>query len=435
MNSKVLKNASWIIICKVIQAVLALVINMLTARYLGPSNYGLITYAASLVAFAAPIMQLGINNILVQEIVYKPDREGEILGTSIMLSMISSLFCIAGVTAVAFALNPDEPVTVITCLLYSLLLLFQALDMIEYWFQAKLLSKYTSLISLCVYFAVAAYKIWLLVTKKSIYWFAVSNALDYGLIAIAAIIVYRRIGGGRFRFSSELALSMFNKSKHYIVSSMMVTIFAQTDKIMLKQMLDETATGYYGAAVACAALTGFIFAALIDSFRPSIFEGLKISEDVFAHRLTLLYSIIIYLSLAQSVAMTVLARLVIWILYGASYAPAAGALRIVVWYTTFSYIGSVRNIWILANNKQKYLWQINLSGALANVLLNWLLIPLMGIHGAALASLITQFFTNVVTGYILAPIRGNNAIMVRSIDPRILLEAIKRMRRKDKAQD
>ena len=149
----------------------------------------------------------------------------------------------------------------------------------------------------------------------------------------------------------------------------------------------------------------------------------------------MLYSIIIYLSLAQSVAMTVLARLVIWILYGASYAPAAGALRIVVWYTTFSYIGSVRNIWILANNKQKYLWQINLSGALANVLLNWLLIPLMGIHGAALASLITQFFTNVVTGYILAPIRGNNAIMVRSIDPRILLEAIKRMRRKDKAQD
>ena len=435
MNNRVLKNASWIIACKVIQSVLALVINMVTARYLGPSNFGLITYASSLVAFAVPIMQLGINNILVQEIVYRPEREGEILGTSIVLSIISSLLCIAGVTTFAYLMNPDEPVTVITCLLYSILLLFQAMDMIEYWFQAKLLSKYTSLISLFVYFVVAAYKIWLLVTRKSIYWFAVSNALDVGLISITAIIIYRKLGGGRFSFSPELGWKMFNKSKHYIISSMMVTIFAQTDKIMLKQMLDETATGYYGAAVACAGLAGFVFVALIDSFRPSIFEGLKVSNEVFTHRLTLLYSIIIYLSLAQSAAMTILARLIVRILYGAAYAPAAGALRIVVWYTTFSYIGSVRNIWMLANDKQKYLWQINLSGALANVFLNWLLIPHLGIHGAALASLTTQFFTNVIIGYIMQPIRENNAIMVRGLDPRILMEAIKNIRRRGKAQD
>ena len=430
MNNKVLKNASWIIICKVIQSLLALVINMLTARYLGPSNFGLITYAASLVAFAVPLMQLGFTNILVQEIIYRPEREGEILGTSILLSTVSSLFCIAGVTAFAYAMNPDERETVIICLLYSVLLLFQAMDMIEYWFQAKLLSKYTSLVSLFVYFVVASYKIWLLVTEKSVYWFAISNALDYGLISISSIIIYRTIGGDHFRFSPELAVSMFNKSKHYIVSSMMITIFAQTDKIMLKQMLDETATGYYGAAVACAGLTGFVFAALIDSFRPSIFEGLKINEEVFSHRLTLLYSVIIYLSLLQSAVMTVLARLVIMILYGAAYAPAASALRIVVWYTTFSYIGAVRNIWILAKNKQKYLWVINLSGALANVFLNWLLIPFIGIHGAALASLITQFFTNIVIGWIMSPIRDNNKLIIKSLDPRYLMEAVKNQRKK-----
>ena len=431
MNNRVLKNASWIIICKVIQSVLALVINMLTARYLGPSNFGLITYAASLVAFAVPIMQLGINNILVHELVNRPLREGEIMGTSIILSVVSSIFCIAGVVAAAYILNPDEPETVLVCLLYSLLLLFQAMDMIGFWFQAKLLSKYTSLVSLFVYFVVAAYKIWLLVTKKSIYWFAVSNALDVCLISIVAIIIYYKLGGAKFKFSSELARQMFSKSKHYIISSMMVTIFAQTDKIMLKQMLDETATGYYGAAVACAGLTGFVFAAIIDSFRPSIFEGLTISEEVFTHRLILLYSIIIYVSLVQSVLMTAFARIIILILYGGAYEPAAGALMIVVWYTTFSYIGSVRNIWILAYNKQKYLWIINLSGATANVLLNWLMIPHLGIHGAALASLITQFFTNVLIGYILLPIRGNNTIMVKSLNPKHLAEAIRKIRNKE----
>ena len=97
--NKIAKNATWIIACKIVQSLLALVINMLTARYLGPSNYGLITYAASLVAFVVPLMQLGLTNILVQELVNRPEEEGKVIGTSTILSLVSSLACIAGVTA------------------------------------------------------------------------------------------------------------------------------------------------------------------------------------------------------------------------------------------------------------------------------------------------------------------------------------------------
>ena len=427
--NKVAKNATWIIACRVIQAVFALIINMLTARYLGPSNFGLITYAASLVAFVLPIMQLGFSNILVQEIVNNPHREGETLGTSMLLSFCSSVCCIIGVTAFACVANHDEPVTILVCLLYSFVLIFQALDLMQYWFQAKYLSKYTSVVSLCAYLVVSAYKIYLLITSKNVYWFAVSNAFDYALISISIIVIYHTLGGQKLSFSPELGKELFARSKHYILSSMMVTVFAQTDKIMIKLMIDEAATGYYGSAVACAAMTSFVFAAIIDSFRPSIFEGQKESADVFEHRLTVLYSVIIYISLAQSVVMTVLAGLIIRILYGSAYAPAIPALRIVVWYTTFSYMGSVRNIWILAHNKQNYLWKINLMGALANIVINAILIPIIGINGAALASLITQFFTNVIVGYLIKPIRPNNAIMIRSLNPKYFVFAVKRFRK------
>ena len=425
--NKVAKNAAWIIGCKIVQSLLAFVIGMLTARYLGPSNYGLITYAASLVAFAAPIMQLGFSNILVREIIDYPAREGESLGSAMGLSLVSSLLCIVGVAAFTAIANPNEPPTLWVCFLYSLILLFQAIEHINYWFQAKYLSKYTSIVSLCAYAVVSAYKIYLLATRKSIYWFALSNALDACLIAAASVAIYRRVGGQKLAFSIETGRQMFAKSRHYIVSSMMVTVFAQTDKIMLKLMLDDASVGYYGAAVSCAGITSFVFAAIIDSFRPSIFEGQRLGTETFEHRLTLLYSIVIYLSLAQSVVMAVFAKWIVFIIYGAAYAPAGTALRIIVWYTTFSYLGSVRNIWILANDQQKHLWKINLSGASANVLLNALLIPALGINGAALASLATQFFTNVVTGYILKPIRGNNAIMVRGCDPRHLIEAARKM--------
>ena len=427
--NKVAKNAVWIIGIRVVQAVVAMLINMLTARYLGPSGFGLITYASSLVAFVLPIMQLGLCNVLVQEIVNNPNDEGKILGTSITLSFISSICCIVGVTAFAFVANPDEPTTILVCFLYSLILIFQAFDYVEYWYQAKLMSKYTSMISLVAYIVVSIYKIFLLVNGKSVYWFAISNALDYVLISPGGLLLYRKLGGSKLKFSIETGRMMFEKSKHYILSSMMVTVFAQTDKIMLKMMLNESATGYYGAAVTCAGMTGFVFTAIIDSFRPSIFEGLKDGKDVFRHRLTMLYSIVIYLSLAQSVVMTLFSRWIIFILYGTAYNPAISALQIIVWYTTFSYMGSVRNIWILANDKQKYLWQINMFGAIANVIINVLLIPRMGINGAAAASLITQFFTNVVVGYIIKPIRGNNKIIEEALKPKYLLDAAKKLRK------
>lgn len=428
--NKVAKNAAWIIACKIAQSAFALVINMLTARYLGPSNYGLIIYASSLVAFVMPIMQLGFSNILVQEIVNNPEREGKTLGTSLVLSCISALCCIVGVTAFAFIANRDEPVTVIVCLLYSFTLIFQATEMLVYWYQAKYLSKYSSIVSLIAYLFVSAYKIYILVSAKSVYWFAISNAFDFCLISIGCFVFYKRLKGQRLSFSWDLGKQMFDRSKHYILSSMMVTVFAQTDKIMIKLMIDETATGYYGAAVTCAGLTGFVFAAIIDSFRPFIFEGKNESDDIFRHRLRMLYSIVIYLSLLQSIVMTVFAGLIIHILYGQAYDSAIGALQIVVWYTTFSYMGAVRNIWILAHEKQHYLWIINLSGAAANVLLNALLIPFIGIYGASIASLVTQFFTNVIIGYIIRPIRPNNTIMISSLNPRYCMEALKKLRRR-----
>lgn len=425
-KNRVLKNASWIIGFQVVKSLLGLVISMLTARFLGPSNFGLINYAASIVAFVSPIMYLGLTGVLVQEIVNRPENEGKILGTAISLSFFSSLLCIGGVVAFVSIANRGERDTIIVCALYSILLIFQSLEMIVYWFQAKLLSKYSSLVSLIAYLIVSAYKIFLLAAKKSIYWFAVSNALDYMIIAVCLLIVYRKLGGQKLRFSFADAKRMLSKSRYYIVSNMMIAIFAQTDRIMLKLMIDDAATGYYSAAVTCAGMTGFIFSAIIDSFRPIIFDNKKTDERQYENNMCRLYSIIIYLSLLQSVVITVFSKLIIHILYGSAYDPSINALRLIVWYTTFSYLGSVRSIWILAEDRQKYLWVINLSGAAANVLLNYFLIPVMGIMGAALASLVTQIFTNVIIGFIIKPIRYNNMLMFRALNP-VYLKGIAKM--------
>ena len=297
INNKVFKNASWIIFCKIVQAVLNLVVTMLSARYLGPSGYGLINYAASVVAFVTPIMQLGLNSILVQEIVNTPEKEGEILGTSLLMSFCTSFLTIGGVVAFVAIANHGERETIIVCALYSILLIFQSLELVQYWFQAKLKSKYPAIVMLVAYVIVSAYKITLLVTGKNIYWFALSQAIDYLVISSLLLIVYARLGTQHLSISWEHAKRLFAKSRYYIVSSLMVTIFAQTDRVMLKLMV----TGYYSAAVSCAGMTSFIFTAIIDSARPSIFEGKKIGQEIFERNIIRLYSVIIYFALLQCV--------------------------------------------------------------------------------------------------------------------------------------
>lgn len=423
--NRVLKNASWIIICRVVQALLALIISMITARYLGPSNYGLLNYAMSVVAFVLPLMRLGLTSILVQEFISEPDLEGETLGTSIILSLSSAIVCIIGVNLFVCIANAGERDTLIVCALYSSILLFQVFEVFNYWFQAKLEAKYSSVIALIAYGIISVYKLYLLLTKKSIYWFSVANTLDFLIIAIGLSVMYKIRCGQKLSFNKVRAKRMLNVSKFYIISDLMVVIFAQTDRIMLKAMINNAATGYYSAAITCAGMTQFVFAAIIDSMRPTIFEGKKVSEEAYKLNLTRLCSIITYLSLLQSIFMTIFAPIIIRILYGAQFMASVSALQIVVWYTTFSYLGSARNIWILAEGKQKYLWQINLFGALANVVLNALLIPVWGVNGAAIASLITQFMTNVVTGYIFTQIRGINSIIVKGFDPVFFVDNVK----------
>lgn len=430
MNKGIFKNASWIICCRIFQAVINLIISMIVARYLGPSNYGVISYAASITAFIVPLVQLGLRNTVVQEIVLDTENEGETVGTVIGMTVTSSFLGIIGIISFVSIVNRDDTDTIIVCALYSISLIFQMTEMMQYWFQAKLLSKYVAIVSLIAYVIVSVYKVYLLITRKSIYWFAVTGSFDYLLISIALFIIYKQIGNGKLRFSWNRAKALLTRSKYYIVSGMMITIFAQTDRIMLTNMIGNEINGYYSAAVTCAGMTGFVFAAIIDSYRPVIFENKNKDESLYKKYLINLYTIIIYLGLLQSVFVLFFAPIIIHILYGAAYMQAVPILRIITWYSAFSYMGSVRNIWILAEEKQNVIWIINLSGAVLNVFLNLILIPMFGAVGAAVATVVTQFFTNFILCFIIRSIRYNASIIIDSIKGKELIQLLSVIKKK-----
>lgn len=420
-KQRIIHNASWIIVCRIAQSILSLVVSMIMARYLGPAYYGTINYASSVVAFAVPIVQLGFNSILVQELVDTPDREGDILGTAIFTSIITSILGIIGIAAFALIVNKGETETIIVCILYSISLIFQMTEMIQYWYQARLLSKYTSLTMLVARFIISAYKIYLIISAKNIYWFALVNAIDYLIISIVLFVIYKKLSGQSLCFKYDVLKRMFAKSKYYILSSMMVVIFGHMDRIMIKLMLGDAETGFYSAAITCTGMTAFVFVAVLDSFRPIIFGHKKNSVEKYKRDVVSLYSIIIYMALAQSLFLTIFGKFVVNILYGVQYANTVNILRIITWYSAFSYMGSVRNIWLLAEGKQKYLWFINLLGAIVNVFGNLLLIPIWGACGAAVASVVTQTFTNFALCFIIKELRPAGHMIIESLNPKVLV--------------
>ena len=426
-QSSALKNAGWIIGCKIIKAFLTLVVTMITARYLGPANYGLISYAASIVAFVAPIMKLGLDSILVHEIVNNDKLEGKILGTSMLMCCLSAVMCILGIFLFVSIINAGEKETIIVCIIYSILLIFQALEMIQYWFQAKLLAKYSSIAMLISYILVTGFQILLLITNKSIYWFAISNSLDYLIISIILYTIYKNKSNQKLSFSSTLCRKMIKKSKYYILANLMVTIYAQTDKIMLKLMIDNASVGYYSAAVTSAGMASFIFAAIIDSARPIIFEAKK-NEDLIKYEKNIisLYSVVIYFSIFICLMVTIFSPLIVNIMYGQEYANSIPILRLIVWYTTFSYLGSARTIWIMAESKHNYLMFINTAGVILNILLNYILIPIYGIIGAAIATVLTKVFVNYIITFFIKPIKYNNVLIAKALNINECINIIRR---------
>ena len=414
-KSKEATNAGWIIGEKIVQMLLSLIVGILSARYLGPSNYGLVNYAATYISFFTSFATLGIDSILVKELVDNPNRSGEILGTAIGMRVVSGLLSVIFVVSAVWLLDTNEPLTLVVAALSSLSLIFRAFESINSYFLSKYLSKITSIAALVSYIALSFYKIVLLVLNKDVKWFAFATSVDYVVLAIFLLICYFKNSNQKLYFSWKRAKEMLSRSHHYILTGMMVAIYAQTDKIMLKQMLDTSAVGYYTTASSVANLWTFIIAAIVTVMNPTIIGLYGKDEAQFNRKMRQLYAIVFYISISASLCIVLCSGIVIRKFYGEAYAPAIAPLRVITWNTAFSYFGVARNIWVVCKNRQKYLKYIYISSSILNIALNAFLIPIMGVTGAAIASVIAQVTTGFLFPLFIKDMRESSVMMLDAI--------------------
>lgn len=412
-TNKEVKNASWLIMGKIFQMILSFLVSILTARYLGPSNFGLINYATAYVAFFTSLCTLGINSIIVKDFVENPKEQGTTIGTTLILRIISSILSALMIVLIVTLIDSGESLTIIVTILCSFSLVFQSFDTINYWFQARYESKVIALATLVAYIVTSIYKIILLMLGKSVVWFALATSVDYICQAILLYIAYKKHNGPRFCFSFEKSKYLLSHSYHYILSGMMVAIYSQTDKLMIKKMLNSASVGYYSLASSVNGMWVFVLSAIIDSMFPTIMTLYKENNiEQFEKKNRQLYAIVIYVSIFVAICMMIFGRSAIILIYGGQYESSAQILKVIAWYTIFSYLGVARNAWIVCKNKQKYLKYMYFSAAIINIILNYLLIPIWGANGAAIASLITQVCTSIILPALIKDMFPNTKLMI-----------------------
>jgi len=415
LGNKVVHNAGWLIGGKIAQMAISLVVSLLTARYLGPANYGLINYAAAYTGFFAAFCTLGLNSIMVKELIDYPEQEGEILGTSIMLRAVSSLLSAIVIICIVSVIDKGDKTAVIVVALYCVGMIFQIFELFNYWFQSRLQSKTTAIVTFAAYVITAAYKVYLMIAGKSVVWFALSTSVDYICIAVFLYIAYVKNEGRHLRVDFATGKRMLGKSYHFILSSMMVAVYLQTDKIMLKHMVNAEEIGFYSTASTLCSIWCFVLSAIIDSLYPEIAKAYNTDKALFKKRNRQLYAMVFYISVFVSALFMIFGELAIRIMYGKAYLPAAAPLKVITWYTAFSYLGVARNAWVVCEGRQRYLKYVYASAAVSNVILNLIFIPMWGAVGAAVASLAAQVITTMVAPFFIKGLRENSIMMVEAI--------------------
>ena len=414
-------NSLWIIGGKIAQMLLTLIIGAISARYLGPSNYGLINLGAAYTALFTPIISLGLYGIIVNEIVNKPNEDGVILGSAVGLRIISAIISSICILGLVILTHPKNELLWIVTMLQCTAILFQWSDTFNYWCQSQYNSKAAVCIQLAAYSIASVYKIYLLITQKSVEWFAFSLGVDFILQAIFFVRYFQKEGNCKLKFRIQTAKRLLSQSYHYVFSSLASVVYGQIDRLMLGTMLGTSVVGLYTAAVTISSMWTFILSAIIDSVRPKIIETRRKSIELYRKRIIQLYSFIIYFSIAVSVGICFCSKYIIIIIYGKEYLDSQISLCILTWGTCFSFLGVARSIWCVCEKRQKYEKYLSIIGSILNVILNAVMIPLFGMNGAAIATLITQIGTNFGFLFLIPEMRENSFYILKAFDIRCIL--------------
>ncbi len=394
----ILSNAGWLLADNILRMGVALVVGVWMARYLGPAQFGDLNYALAFAAIFGTLANLGLDSIVVRDIVRDPENSPEILGTAFVMKLTSGVIAFALTVGCVYLVSSGDYNVVVLTAIVTAGMFFQAFDVIDFWFQSRVASRYTVIARNFAFFTVTILKIILILLKAKLVAFAIIVLAEVAITAASLAYIYHRSGHNIFNWKSRYirAIKLLKTSWPLTLAGAFIAIYMKIDQIMLGNMIGNHAVGLYTAAVRISEIWYFIPSAIVASVYPTIIKMHEQNRDKYLLYLKQLYTLLVWVALVVAIPMSFFSTFFVTLFFGEHYSAAGPALSIHIWTAIFTFYGIGKSIFIQCEDMQLFSFICTVSGALSNIALNLLLIPRYHIIGAAIATLCAQIVASTV---------------------------------------
>lgn len=419
---KYVSNTSWLLVERIVRMGVALLVGIYVVRYLGPVQFGQLSYAQSFVALFTPLAALGLDNVLVRDLVKSPEKKQLLMGTAFWLKIVGAALSLLLMVIVELLTN-NTPQDNLFILLLSMGLFFQAAGIVDLFFQSQAESRFVVQVQITQTFVSSAIKVALVFFEAPLWLFVASYVLDAVILALGLVLLakVKNLLNVFRRFDFGIAKYMLRESLPLIFAGLAVALYMRIDQIMLKEMLGNDAVGQFSAALKLSEAWYFIPMAICNSVFPAIVAAKAQGKDTYHKRLQQLYDLMVLLSVLVAIPLTFLAGPIVHWLYGAAYDASIAVLQIHIWSAPFVFLGVAMSGWLIAEGLGKKSLYRTLLGTVVNIGANLVLIPIYGPVGAAAATFFGQFSSNLLYDFFDVDVREQLHIKMRALVPIHLL--------------
>ena len=386
----------WLVAEKLISIAMSLLVTVAVARHLLPDQFGQLNYLIALVSLASPLLALGLNSIISRELLRRPEDNQKIMGSAITLRALSAICIVPVAIWVASLYLVESQITLFTVLM--LFSVFNAAQVVDFWLQAHLASRYGAVLRLVSLIVFSAAKLGAIKYSAGLSIFVYLAAFEMAFIALLYLFAYGRLSGGlgKLRISLEESKRLVRDGRWLIISGVAAVIYLKIDQVMLGMMIDDRAVGIYAAAARVSGVWYFIPAAIAASFFPRLIKQREASQASYRLELQKINDFLFCSGFAIAVLVSLLAN---WLtlLFGEAYIDSVPVLVAHIWAGVFVFTRALLSKWLITENLLKLSMFSQVLGAAVNVMLNVKLIPLYGPVGAAYATLASY----AVAGYLV----------------------------------
>ena len=404
-------NLSWLIFDKFFRATINIFLSIILARSLGPESFGILNYLLAFLFLFTSLSSLGMNPILVNQIIKNKDRNNHItIMNAYYFRFIFSLFNYLIFIFLINILNKNQ-----IYLNYSLIIgigiIFKSCEVFFSYFEAKSLSKYIVISQLVG-----------LISSAIIVFYVINKNLDYIYIYYALILdiilvfilintfYYLKISTFFIRINLLVLKNIILKSFPVLISSLSIILYMRIDQIMINAIVDEYNLGVYSVSVRYIEIFHFIPKIIMISLLPILLLSKKYNLDLLK-----LNSVIFKISLILMIFIFLSSDFLIPFIFSDIYIDSVATTKILSFSIIFVFFGVTNEHWYVSNNLQKYYAIYVFLGALTNALLNYILISKFGIEGAAYATIITYFLIIFIFDYLNKKTRNLLKIKFKSL--------------------